>query len=175
MKLYTKTGDQGKTSIIGKDRIDKDDIRIEAYGTIDELNSIVGLTIPKVPPKIKDDLYQIQSLLFELGSELASVKPRNSISEEDISHLESLIDLAVSQTPDLKSFILPGGSEGSSWFHLARTVARRAERIILTFSKSNDINPNIIPWMNRLSDLLFAWARLCNVLDGIEDVEWKTR
>ncbi len=175
MKLYTKSGDQGKTSILGKDRIDKDDIRIEAYGTIDELNSVVGLAISKVPNEIKDDLIKIQSLLFEIGSELASIKPRNTISVEDITNLELLIDQAVEQTPELKSFILPGGSEGSSWLHLARTVTRRAERLIFTLSKSNEINPNIIPWINRLSDLFFAWSRLCNTLDGIKDVEWKTR
>jgi len=175
MKLYTKTGDQGKTSILGKDRIDKDDIRIQAYGTIDELNSIVGLTITKVPNQIKDDLVAIQSLLFEIGSELASLNPRNIITDEDITHLESLIDVAVEQTPELKSFILPGGSEGSSWLHLARTVARRAERLIFTFSKSNEVNSNILPWVNRLSDLFFAWSRLCNLLDGIADVEWKKR
>lgn len=175
MKLYTKTGDKGETSIIGKDRIDKDDIRIEAYGTVDELNSVVGLAILRVSSEIKDDLIQIQSLLFEIGSELASIKPRNTICEEDIGNLESLIDQAVDQTPALKSFILPGGSEGSSWLHLARTVTRRAERLILTFSRSNEINPNIIPWMNRLSDLFFAWARQCNVLDGIKDVEWTKR
>jgi cob(I)alamin adenosyltransferase len=174
MPLYTKKGDDGKTSIIGSNRLDKDNIRIDAYGTVDELNSIIGILLNKSTNRI-NQLKDIQSLLFEIGSELASETPRGSISEVDVQNLERQIDTASSKTSALTSFILPGGTDEASWFHLARTVARRAERVIVTLNREVTINQNIIPWINRLSDLFFAWARLANQEENISDIIWESR
>lgn len=175
MKLYTKSGDSGKTSIIGGDRIDKDHIRIQTYGTIDELNSIFGIVNLDISNEIRKEIQYIQSNLFEIGSELASKEPKNTISDDDIKKLEDLIDKASEKTPPLKSFILPGGSRGSSYLHLARTVTRRAERNLVGLMKIEKINPNILIWLNRLSDLCFAWARLENYEKGIKDIPWTSR
>lgn len=173
MKIYTRKGDEGKTSILGPDKLYKDDVRIKAYGTIDELNSLIGLIILEVNDEIKSHLTKIQSNLFDVGSDLASVNPLNSIIQNDVSYLEKTIDTFDDELPELKSFILPGGSKASSWLHLGRSVTRRAERDITTLSRNAEINKQIIPWINRLSDLFFVWARYSNMKEGQEDVKWE--
>lgn len=175
MKIYTKTGDDGLTSILGKGRLNKDNIRIEAYGTIDELNSLLGVVMQYVPEVIRVEIIGIQGVLLEIGSELASVKPRNKVVPEDVEKLESIIDKIDGELEPLKSFILPGGSSGASWLHYARTVARRAERRVVSFANNHEINPVIIPFVNRLSDLLFTWARYANHLGKVEDIPWEAR
>ncbi len=173
MKIYTGKGDEGKTSILGPDRLYKDDIRIKAYGTIDELNSIVGLIIPEVTSDIKSILLSVQNTLFDIGADLASVKPMNTTSADDVTHLEKLIDDFTNPLTELKSFILPGGSKAAAWLHFGRTVTRRAEREITSLARSAEINKQIIPWINRLSDLFFVCARYSNQNEGYEDVKWE--
>ena len=174
MKIYTGKGDEGKTSILGPGRLYKDDIRIKAYGTVDELNSVIGLIILEVGDEIKYHLVKIQNYLFDIGADLASANPLSTVTSDDISYLEQLIDKFENGLPELKSFILPGGSKASSWLHLGRTVTRRAEREITSLMRSTKINKFIIPWINRLSDLFFVWSRYCNLLEDIEDVKWES-
>jgi len=173
MKIYTGKGDEGKTSILGPDKLYKDDIRINAYGTIDELNSLIGLIILDVRDEIRPHLTKVQNNLFDIGSDLASVDPINSISADDVSVLERTIDKFEKELPELKSFILPGGSKASAWLHVGRSVTRRAEREITTLSRKSEINKHIIPWINRLSDLFFVWARYSNLKEDIADVKWE--
>ncbi len=175
MKLYTKKGDDGKTSMLGPKRLQKDDIRVTAYGTLDELNSILGIIMHFVDAHIQKELLLIQNLLFEIGTELASESPKNLIKESDVLYLEDLIDQSTAKTPELKAFILPGGTKGSSWLHFARTVTRRAERNIVSLTKKAELNNFIVPWINRLSDLFFAWSREVNFEKNVDDVEWKSR
>lgn len=187
VKLYTKTGDDGGTGLFDGSRVRKDDLRVEAYGTIDELNAWVGLTICAIEPladRAKYDvlrarLTQIQAELFTLGAELAT--PVESAQAQKIAHvsaeqskrLESWIDDAVAGVPPLKVFVLPGGSTLSAHLHLCRTVSRRAERRVVTLAGQMKINPEVVIYLNRLSDLFFAWARMANHLAGIDDVPWK--
>ena len=173
MKIYTGKGDEGKTSILGPDKLYKDDIRIHAYGTIDELNSLIGLISLEVNEEIRPFLTKVQNNLFDIGSDLASVDPLNSISADDVSGLERAIDKFEKELPKLKSFILPGGSKASAWLHVGRSVTRRAEREITTLSRKSKINKHIIPWINRLSDLFFVWARYSNLKEDIVDVKWE--
>lgn len=175
VKLYTGKGDKGMTSILGSDKLPKYHQRIEAYGTIDELNAIIGILYHHADESYHSNLNSIQSMLFEIGSELASTQPRQKIHESDVKQLEILIDEASAQTPALKSFILPGGHIAASWFHLARTVTRRAERLVVRLGDETAIDQHIIPWLNRLSDLFFAWARLANQQQGIDDIPWVAR
>ena len=164
MKTYTKTGDQGDTSLIGGKRVPKTDDRLEAYGSIDELNSWIGLIVCQdIADKHKALLYRIQSRLFIVGSHLAcsfseAATTLLQLQAEDTAALEQAIDEMDAQLPKLKNFVLPGGNTISSYCHIARTVCRRAERNIL---KVKSINPekNILPYINRLSDYLFVLAR----------------
>lgn len=174
MKLYTKTGDKGETGILGKSRVMKDDARIEAYGSIDELNAVIGLCVNS-SDNSKEDLKQIQSLLFELGSELAYEEYKELIHEKDIILIENMIDKSEAQLTDLTSFILPGGTDNAVIFHLARTICRRAERRLVTFSKLQKVNEMSAAFINRLSDLFFTLARLENRKAGIEDLKWHPR
>jgi len=175
MKLYTGKGDTGTTGILGKDRLSKDDSRIEAYGTVDELNSILGMVAQELSSALLDDLHQIQADLFEIGTELASENPKAGISQHDVQRLESLIDTATEDTPALTSFILPGGCQAASWLHMARTITRRTERRVVTLSRSINLNPVILVYLNRLSDLFFAWARWENHQHDVADIPWKAR
>jgi len=175
VKLYTKTGDKGTTSLLDGSRVDKDSLRVSSYGTVDELNAILGLTAQFISGDMLYQLRKIQYLLFEVGSELASVKPRHTITETDVKYLEQLIDASQKVTPPLTNFILPGGSKAGSWFHLARTAARRAERSVVTLSKENEVDEHLLKWINRLGDLLFAWARETNQNEGVPDLVWKSR
>ncbi|MEW6196269.1 MAG: cob(I)yrinic acid a,c-diamide adenosyltransferase [Bacteroidota bacterium] len=181
MKIYTKTGDKGETSLFGGKRVLKDDPRLNAYGTVDELNSILGLTAIEVQTdELKSIIKSIQNDLFTLGSDLATPMEKENknfviprIDEKFSLRLESLIDKFDTQLPGLKNFILPGGSKGAGYLHLARTVCRRAEREVVSLSKVVDIGTHIIVYLNRLSDLLFVLARFENFSNGIEDISWQ--
>jgi len=181
MKIYTRTGDSGETSLFGGQRVPKDDIRIEAYGTIDELNSVIGVALLEIDNSdIYDLLKKVQNQLFTIGSDLATpIEKENSrasisgIKEHHITELENAIDFFDAQLEPLRNFILPGGSGGAVYLHLARTVCRRAERRVITLTHTTVINQNIILFLNRLSDLLFVLARFENRTNGIMDVPWK--
>ena len=172
MKIYTKAGDQGKTGYLGKGKLSKSDPRIHAYGTVDELNSVLGMVILDSSTSTQEILQLVQNKLFDIGAELASDEPLNRISEVDITKLEEHIDKHDAELSPLKSFILPGGSKAASWLHIGRTVARRAERWIVELSESVQLNPHIIPYANRLSDLLFVLARFENHKNNVKDIEW---
>ena len=180
MKIYTKTGDSGTTSLFGGKRLTKDDLRVEAYGNVDELNSLLGTVLSEQPPdNIAKKLLRIQEELFVLGTGLASpgilkVKiPR--VKKPFITRLEQEIDSWDKNLPKLRNFILPGGSKVGSQLHLARSVARRAERSIAALSQNEKINKNAQIYINRLSDWLFVLARYVNKLEGQEEKIWKGR
>ena len=180
MKLYTKTGDRGKTSLIGG-RADKDHLRVEAYGTLDEANSFIGLAQSYLKAEealfhdILSELTAIQHELFDCGSDLAhvNVQEEGKRKAESITMLEERIDAYVEEAPQLTKFILPGGTEAASFLHAARTVIRRAERKIVALAKEEDIPPLALPYVNRLSDYLFAAARIVNHRLGEVDVEYE--
>lgn len=168
-KVYTRTGDKGETSLVGGERVSKASLRVDSYGEVDELNSVIGVARARLgDPEIDDLLGLIQNDLFTLGADLASPSrvevPR--ISGEFISTLEELSDRYLEQLEPLKEFILPGGSEGGATLHLARTVARRAERRVVELSAAEEINPLAVTYLNRLSDLLFILARVVNQRKG---------
>jgi len=178
MKIYTKTGDKGKTSLIGG-RVDKDDLRVEAYGTMDELNSFVGKAMTELDPQIfmdlLDDLEAIQNELFDGGGDLSNVmKERHyKLTEEPITVLENRIDELMVEAPPLEKFILPGGSPAAATLHIARTVTRRAERKTVTLMKSeDDVSPVVVRYLNRLSDYFFVAARIANSRIDIADNEY---
>jgi|SRR5690625_2532760 len=178
MKLYTRTGDQGKTALVGA-RVYKDNIRVASYGTVDELNGHIGLAVAKLDRSLFkdliDDLEKIQHELFDCGGDLASVSKRHQykVSEAHIVYLEKKIDEYTAETPALERFILPGGSEEAALLHIARTVARRAERLIVTLMKEDETVPAVLlQYLNRLSDFLFSAARLTNHRQNISDVEY---
>ena len=162
MNIYTKTGDKGQTSLYDGSRIDKDSIRVDSYGTIDELNSYIGLCMHYVSEDIKKVLFDIQRDLFYIGAELATKntdKLNKVVIEEDIINLEHIIDKYMGKSKGLDSFIIPGTSLASAHLHIARTICRRAERIIISLNKVENINPLLIKYINRLSDTLYAIAR----------------
>lgn len=178
MPLYTGTGDHGETGLFGNRRVAKDDIRIEAYGTVDELNSCLGLLRAENPGGEFDlPLKAIQDALFEVGADLATEGGRASLPtiEVGIRRLESWIDASEAELPPLRTFVLPGGHRESALLHLGRTVARRAERRFWTLFRQAGANvPEAIGiYLNRLSDLLFSWARLANHHRGVPDVPWE--
>lgn len=182
-KIYTKTGDLGKTSLIGGTKVPKSNIRIEAYGTIDELNSFIGLTADQLthdPTKLI--LKEIQDRLFTIGSSLACDPDRDSklkipdLKEADIRLLEKEIDKMNESLPEMKSFILPGGHPAISTAHVTRCVCRRAERICVDMMEHHlFVDPLVIKYLNRLSDYLFVLARYAGYLLGVEDIPWKPR
>lgn len=176
MKLYTRTGDDGSTGLFGGERVDKDAIRVEAYGTVDELNAALGLTLTACEDAtLRQALTTIQSRLFDVGADLCSpgeAKKPLSVTQAHVEELEKLVDQVNDPLPELHNFILPGGSELAARLHLARTVARRAERRVVSLSRSEPVTETILPYLNRLNDLLFAMARRANQLAGVEDVPW---
>lgn len=182
-KIYTKTGDKGKTALIGGTRISKSNIRIEAYGTVDELNSWIGCVYDQVTDSsLKNTLKEIQDRLFTLGSSLACDPEKNTKMEipdlhpEDISMLEKEIDRMHESLPELKSFILPGGDKVASQCHVARCVCRRAERICVAIQEDNQfIDPIVIQYLNRLSDYLFVLARYILFLNKGTETAWNPR
>lgn len=178
MRIYTRTGDKGQTSIIGG-RVDKDDVRVEAYGTVDEVNCFVGQAMTELDEKIfqdvLDDLEKIQHELFDCGGDLANVSAKRELKlgQEAIDYLESRIDEFIEEVPELERFILPGGSKPSASIHIARTVSRRAERLIVTLIKTEEKVPEVcLQYMNRLSDYFFALARVINFRLQVKDVEY---
>ena len=181
MKIYTKTGDQGTTALFGGKRVSKSDLRIDAYGTIDELNSYIGLLRDQeVNQKRKVVLVEIQDRLFTIGSILAT-EPGNTkvkipfLQEDDILFLEKQIDEMDSQLPAMKSFVLPGGHMSVSFGHLTRTVCRRAERLVIALDQQEKVNSLIIKYLNRLSDYLFVLCRKMTQELGAEETPWKPR
>jgi cob(I)alamin adenosyltransferase len=179
-KIYTKTGDDGTTGLFGGARLPKDHIRIEAYGTVDELNSVIGwLTAFMKEEKEIELLHTIQSRLFTVGSNLASDPSREMITpdltDDDIRLIETEIDHLQEILPPLKHFILPGGSEPISAAHLARTVCRRAERRCVALAHDSGVDPKIILYLNRLSDYFFVLARILAYNAGIDEIKWVPR
>ena len=179
MKIYTKTGDDGTTGLFGARRVKKDSLRIETYGTIDELNSIMGLVrIQKGAQYFDSVLQDIQRTLFVLGSDLANPLESKTtyniprIDGNDVLKIEIAIDETDSSLSSLERFILPGGSELAAYFHLARTVSRRAERRLVSLAAHEALGEFDIQFLNRLSDLFFVLARRANQLAGVNDVEW---
>lgn len=178
MRIYTRTGDKGKTSIIGG-RVDKDDIRVEAYGTVDEINCFVGQAMLELDTSlfkdVLEDLERIQHELFDCGGDLASISEKRPIklTGEAVSYLESRIDAFIEEAPELERFILPGGTKPAASIHIARTVTRRAERLTVSLMKSDEtISPAALQYLNRLSDYFFALARVINFRLGVKDVEY---
>jgi cob(I)alamin adenosyltransferase len=178
--LYTRGGDKGVTGLFGAKRVAKDSQRIEAYGTIDELNSCVGIAIAvSNRDEISGVLKVVQARLFTTGADLASDfssaaqerVPR--IKKEDTEWLEAKIDELQTKLPRLTNFILPGGNSLSAHLHLARAICRRAERRVVSLNGAEKINPELLPFLNRLSTYLFNLARYANALEGIEDEHWK--
>lgn len=177
MKVYTKTGDGGNTGLYGGARIRKDHLRIEAYGTLDELNSIVGLVRSNSVAKKADTILEaIQIELFNMGSHLASDPsadlPLPELKDELISKLESAMDEMTAELPKLRSFVLPGGSLACSHAHLARTVCRRAERRVISLSDTEEVPEKVIVFLNRLSDYFFVLSRYILLQEGRKDVLW---
>jgi cob(I)alamin adenosyltransferase len=177
MKIYTKTGDDGTTGLFGGGRVSKGDPIVEAYGTIDELNAVIGMARATRLDAFADGLLaRIQSDLFTLGAEVACVPGEehklkmNLIEDADGLRLEQAIDEAEKDLPPLKNFVLPGGSPQAAALHFARTVTRRAERLLVRMP--NDERPCVVVYLNRLSDLLFVLARRANKLAAVEDTPW---
>ena len=177
MKIYTKKGDGGETSLFGGQKVPKSSNRIASYGTVDEVNSIIGLALSHPhSEKTGTLLNQVQHQLFVLGSDLATPASRevriDRISEKETSFLEEAIDELETHLPPLKNFILPGGSSAGAAIHLARTVCRRAERLTVECAESEEISAESIKYLNRLSDFLFVLARFENHQSGTEDTPW---
>jgi len=181
MKLYTKTGDDGTTGLFGGERVSKASRRVEAYGTVDETNAVLGMArAARLAPAIDAILSRVQEDLFTMGAELACVPGREAklnlrlLGEDDIRRLEVAIDEADAGCPPLKTFALPGGTAQAAALHLARTVCRRAERALLAIDDA-PARRELVVYLNRLSDLLFALARRANALAGVQDVPWNPR
>lgn len=182
-RVYTKVGDRGETSLIGGDRVSKASPRIEGYGTIDELNAVLGLVrtaleSSKAGPHLLPILHRVQNELFNLGAELAcaDLSTRTKLPRIEARHvaaLEADIDALNDQLPALKSFVLPGGGWASAWFHLARTVCRRAERLVVGLAASEDVGDQALPYLNRLSDALFVFGRWAALQDGQPEPLWE--
>ena len=183
MKIYTRTGDDGTTGLIGGGRVHKSDPRIECYGTVDELNAALGMAAVSAegagaPPDLRGRLREVQADLFVIGSHLATPdeSPHKAslpaLDEAIITRLEMQIDAAESSLPRLRNFILPGGTETAARLHLARTVCRRAERLLVDFSLDRPVPPVLLTYLNRLSDWLFVQARFANHAAGVPDVPW---
>lgn len=179
MKIYTKAGDDGTTGLFGGSGIAKDDPRVEAYGTVDELAAAVGLArASELPRDLDDDLHALLTLLFRLGAELACTPGREAklgvplVDERDVAWLEGRIDAHQAELPLLREFVLPGGTRAAAALHLARTVCRRAERRVVSAGRGQALSAKLVVTLNRLGDLLFVLARRANHLGGAGDVPW---
>ena len=181
MRIYTKKGDQGHTSLFRGGRVPKDHIRVSAYGDVDELNALIGITAAIDPADFERELLEgIQKDLFSIGSMLATADydgtgknaDKMALPETRITNLEAAIDAAAESMRPLEAFVLPGGCLKAATLHQARTVCRRAERSVVTLSHNEAVPTQVLPYLNRLSDLLFTLARLANMRAGISDSEW---
>jgi cob(I)alamin adenosyltransferase len=182
MKIYTRTGDDGMTGLIGGRRVRKSDPRIACYGTVDELNAALGVACVAAPAEVAGRLRSVQNDLFVLGSHLASPTegPGSPVAlppldEAIVARLESEIDAAEGDLAPLRQFILPGGSEASARLHFARTVCRRAERLAVDLAQEMPVPPIVVRYLNRLSDWLFVQARWCNHSEGVADIPWEPK
>ncbi|MBD0319275.1 MAG: cob(I)yrinic acid a,c-diamide adenosyltransferase [Gemmatimonadetes bacterium] len=185
MKIYTKTGDRGETGLFGGQRVAKDHARVEAYGDVDELNSVLGIVVAQLQPGGDDELVPrllaIQSDLFTLGSRLATPAPEDGgrdnpwiplLDPARVSEMELWIDHSEAELEPLKNFVLPGGTPAAASLHLARTVCRRAERRVVSLARAATVDEGVVIYLNRLSDLLFTLARLANRRAEVADVPW---
>jgi cob(I)alamin adenosyltransferase len=178
VKIYTRTGDSGETSLYGGVRVSKADSRVDAYGEVDELNAWLGVArASELEPDLDDALLQIQRDLFALGAQLADPAEKLAaqltkavIGDDEVARLEQLIDLLETELPPLRNFILPGGGPAGSALHLSRTVCRRVERRMVALRPA--VDPVLVRYINRLSDLLFVFARVVNHRTGISETEW---
>ncbi len=178
MKIYTRTGDKGKTSLIGGKRVSKTHQRLEAYGTIDELNAHIGLLLAQLPADESEraTLLQVQNILFVVGAQLATppeVTGTLAVSAEMLSTLEEAIDRIEAALPSLKAFVLPGGTQAASQCHVCRTVCRRAERRVLALASRATIPSELTSYLNRLSDYLFVLSRKINNEQGVQEIFWQ--
>lgn len=186
MKIYTRTGDAGETGLFGGERTSKDDARVCAYGAVDEANAAIGFAAssPDVPTDIGERLLGVMSDLFDVGAELATpssagaklaLKLDNAVDLARVKELEDFIDAVDAEVPALKTFVLPTGTDACGRLHMARAAVRRAERDVVSLSKSVPVRAEVLTYLNRLSDLLFAWSRLCNHRGGKGDVPWRAK
>jgi cob(I)alamin adenosyltransferase len=182
MKIYTRTGDKGETGLFGGERVSKAHLRLQAYGTLDELNSVIGILRRKVSEGTgaRETLKHVQHDLFALGAVLATpaeqlprLGARMSTPVWSTKEMELDIDRLTALAPPMKAFVLPGGEEGAAFAHWARTVCRRAEREIVALCAEEDVKPEVLIYVNRLSDWLFALSRAENAVNGMPDAEWK--
>lgn len=182
MKIYTRTGDGGETSLFGAGRVRKDDPRVDAYGTVDELNSVLGWALTQVADAgVRSRLSILQHDLFAIGADLATPPPRAGrtrpttpdLPAARVEEMEAWIDEADRELPELRAFVLPGGTPGAAALHVARTVCRRAERTVVTLAREQHVSDAVVPYLNRLSDLLFTLARLEVLRGGGDEVEWR--
>lgn len=178
MKIYTKQGDAGETSLWGGIKVPKDDLRIRTYGTLDELNAVLGMVLSQtnLPQGLSQQLLRIQGELFQLGAELATPRGKTpSIALIEPSHVQAMegeIDQMERNLSPLKNFILPGGSFGAGILHFARTVSRRAERELISMHRTEPQRPVVLQYLNRLSDYLFVAARFASMSAGVKDIPW---
>jgi cob(I)alamin adenosyltransferase len=178
-RIYTRAGDAGETSLGDGTRVPKTDARIEAYGTVDELNAVLGLVLAgEVGPELRTALERVQNELFDLGADLAvpfddERRERLRVGRAQVEALEALCDRANEELEPLRSFVLPGGTETAARLHLARTVCRRAERLSVALDAEHGINPEALAYLNRLSDLLFILARAANAAVGMPEPLWR--
>ena len=181
MAIYTKTGDDGDTALFGGGRVPKSDRRVQAYGEVDELNSFIGLALASLPEsEVTSGLRLIQNDLFALGANLATpggddLRPKPQTPDVPVHRVETMelwIDQATTELPELREFVLPGGSGAAAMLHVCRAVCRRAERAVVALGREESLDPGVVPYLNRLSDLLFVWARLENDRAGHGDVPW---
>lgn len=172
-KIYTRTGDDGSTGLGDGSRTEKDGIRVSAYGTTDELNSLIGMVLcHQLPEKVALVLHEVQHHLFDLGGELC-IPGHQAIAQSHVDWLESSLDYFNESLPPLKDFILPGGGQAAAQCHLARTVCRRAERLVVGLQRSEAVPPFSLKYLNRLSDLLFVLARVLSREEGGSEVLWQ--
>ena len=181
-KIYTRTGDAGETALGAGGRLPKDHVRVEAYGTVDELSSVLGVArAVGLAPRLDDELARVQNELFHLGADLCvreedkAKRPGPRIEERHVEALERTIDELNADLPPLANFVLPGGSESAAHLHVARTVCRRAERLLVTLMRDEPVGAQTLPYLNRLSDALFVMARWENRARGVPDVLWDSR
>lgn len=181
-KVYTKTGDDGTTGLGGGQRVPKDALRIEVYGTVDELNSAIGIALAGgLDPEVAAHCRRIQNELFHLGSDLCVLEedkarmPVPRIESHHVDALERAIDAMNEAVGPLTNFILPGGAPGAAHLHLARTICRRAERLAVALARGEQVGPSVVVYLNRLSDALFVMARYENRYRGISDTTWDSR